>query len=328
MNRGALTVWLSCLCAVLTGCGYMGEPLYPTANIPSPVQDLNAVQRGTKILVAFTIPPLTTDGLVLKQVGAIELRAGAASTTEGFDTEAWAAGANPYAVASPGEPGVVRGEIPVANLVGRDVIVGVRVANLKGRYSSWSNLATVKVVRPLDEPAELTAELTRQGVALRWKAGNGASWRVFRQAGGEKAASLLAKTGQPEYLDEAIAFGATYRYFVQAEQGTAESELAGPVSIQPQKKFPPAAPTGLTAVTGTNTIELSWDRTTETDFKEYRVYRAEGDGAFEMIGTGLAIPSYSDAKTQAGRRYRYAVAAVDQEGNVSERSQPVEATGP
>ena len=47
-----------------------------------------------------------------------------------------------------------------------------------------------------------------------------------------------------------------------------------------------------------------------------------------MIASGLAAPAYSDAKIESGKRYRYAVAAVDQAGNVSERCAPMEAAAP
>src|SRR5438067_1335818 len=56
----------SVLVALLaTGCGYIGEPLPPLANIPARVNDLAAVQRGSRIFVQFTIPSHTTEGVRL-----------------------------------------------------------------------------------------------------------------------------------------------------------------------------------------------------------------------------------------------------------------------
>ena len=63
-------------------------------------------------------------------------------------------------------------------------------------------------------------------------------------------------------------------------------------------------------------------------FKGYHVYRAEGDGEFQKIATLVEAPAYSDATAQKGKRYRYAVTAVDTSGNESARSNPQEAIIP
>ncbi len=319
----ATVVWA---CA-LAGCGYVGEPLYPTANIPSPVVDLNAVERGGKILVVFTIPPLTTDGLPLKEVGALDLRAGAYSGSV-FDTDAWANAASPWAIPSPEHPGLVRGEIPVKGYIGQTIVIGVRSANDRGRFSAWSNLDTVAVVAPVPAPADLQARATPKGVDLRWQGADATAWRVFRQAADETRPSPLGDTKSASYLDDTAAFGTNYSYYVQAVAGAAESDIAGPIAIRPEKTFPPATPAGLTAVSATSTIELNWERSLEPDLKEYRLYRAEGDGEFTPLAGGLTTPAYSDAKVVSGRRYRYTIEAVDREGNVSPRSAPAEAVAP
>ena len=75
--RAALPFFiLLCLSLLLAGCGSVGEPLYPALNIPMPVVDLNAVERGDKIDINLTIPPKTTEGLLLKDIGSLELRVG------------------------------------------------------------------------------------------------------------------------------------------------------------------------------------------------------------------------------------------------------------
>src|SRR5690349_12297266 len=136
--------------AVLAGCGYVGEPLYPALNIPTKVTDLSAVERGNNIDVAFTIPPLTTEGLAVKTIGSIDLRVGPKSGTNGFQAEQWAASAKRIDVPAPEHPGLVRAEIPIEGFVGQEVIVSVRLGNSKGRMSEWSNLAVVTVQAPLE----------------------------------------------------------------------------------------------------------------------------------------------------------------------------------
>src|SRR5258708_18315960 len=83
---------LLCLSLLLAGCGSVGEPLYPALNIPTPVTDLSAVERGDKLDINFTIPPKTTEGLLLKEIGSVELRIGPHARAE-FRADAWAASA-------------------------------------------------------------------------------------------------------------------------------------------------------------------------------------------------------------------------------------------
>jgi fibronectin type 3 domain-containing protein len=100
------------------------------------------------------------------------------------------------------------------------------------------------------------------------------------------------------------------------------------VAITPVDRFPPAAPVGLRAAVAPNSIELVWDRNTETDMATYRVYRASPGGEFARIAEISLIPSYSDHSIEHGKTYRYAVGAVDNAGNESPRSAPVEAMAP
>src|SRR5579864_3039858 len=140
--RKAIQHRQECLCycafAFLVGCGSVGEPLYPALNIPTHVTDLTAVERGDKIDIRFTIPPLTTEGLVLKQIGRVELRIGP-SPASGFQPNDWANGAQQIEVPTPAQTGSVQAQRSVQDFVGKEVLVAVRVGNAKGRMSDWSN---------------------------------------------------------------------------------------------------------------------------------------------------------------------------------------------
>jgi fibronectin type 3 domain-containing protein len=87
-------------------------------------------------------------------------------------------------------------------------------------------------------------------------------------------------------------------------------------------------PMGLTALAGINTIELSWDRNTEEDLKGYRIYRALEAGPFERLAELVEDPAYSDKSVTPGKKYKYAVSSIDQAGNESAKSTPVEITSP
>jgi fibronectin type 3 domain-containing protein len=103
----------------------------------------------------------------------------------------------------------------------------------------------------------------------------------------------------------------------------AESELSDPKSFVPMDKFPPAVPTGLSAVPGSRSIELVWERNTEKDFASYRVFR---NG--QQVAEGVTAPTYSDRDAKTGVRYTYQVSALDSAGNESAKSATAEAVIP
>jgi hypothetical protein len=311
------------------GCGFVGEPLPPLLNIPQPVADLAAVQRGSKIIVHFTLPQLTTEGVGIKPPLQWDLRMGEPLAGE-FRTEEWATRAQ-----SPPEPHVENGrvsyEIPAAAWIGKDVVLAVRVAGANQRFSAWSKLQVLTVVQPPAPPRDLKAENVLEGVRLTWS-GAGPSFRVYRRAEGEAEFTVAANTETHEFLDRATEYGKPVHYIVQAivktGTGEVESDLPGEVSKTPADEFPPAVPGGLTAVPTANSIELTWDRDTEPDLAGYRVYRAAPGGEFEKIGETAEAPSYSDRQIESGKKYRYAVSAFDKTGNESKRSIELEMAAP
>src|SRR5438105_1138978 len=154
---------------VLASCGYVGDPLYPALNIPSRVTDLRAIERGNNIEVDFTIPPLTTEGLIVKQIGGIELRIGP-NKSDPFNADEWASSATKVDIPVPDKIGPAHAAVAAQPFIGQHVIIGVRATNTKGRASEWSNFATLSVQAPLATPAEVTTELAPQGLLLKWHA--------------------------------------------------------------------------------------------------------------------------------------------------------------
>ena len=311
----------------LAGCGYVGEPRPPLANVPPRVSDLAAVQRGGRVIVQFTVPALTTEGHPIPPPLKLDLRAG---TADQFEPNQWAAGARqipPGAVAG----GIARYEIPAADWTGKEVIFGVRVVAGNGKQSGWSNFAIVPVVTPPRKPEGVATAVNRQGVRLTWQ-GGGTDFRIFRKTGDGDYAPV-ASVQSPEWTDTATEFGKRYTYLVQSivkldNRKEAESELSDEASIVPRDIFPPAAPQGVQGSIAPNSIKLNWERNTEEDLNGYRVYRGEGNGALVKIADVSVVPSYSDRKVEHGKTYRYAIAAVDRAGNESPRSAPTEIVMP
>lgn len=338
MNGAALDTGLRrfaiVLAALLASCGYVGAPLPPALNIPVRITDLNAVERGDQIIIQFTVPRMTTEGLVLKKYGELDVRAGWAGVRP-FNMPTWVDHASRIAVAGEVKPGPLRLTTPAAPWVNKNVLVGVRLSNHRGRWSEWSNLAALQVVPPLKTPTALSVRAVPNGVRLKWSETDtrpGIRFRIYRRETESKVTSLAGEASKTEWTDSGTEYGKTYEYRVQAVLPAgdkfAQSELGRRVTITPEDVFPPAVPTGLRAVAGLNTIELTWERGTDSDLAFYRVYRATDGQGSKKIADSVAVPSYSDYDVVSGRRYRYTITAVDRLGNESKPSAPVTQVAP
>lgn len=314
---------------ILAGCGSIGEPLYPALHIPAPVADLMVVEQGSNLDFLFTIQNLTTEGLPIKEggIGMVDLRVGPIPST-GWNIDQWAAGATSVPVPTPEKAGPIQASIPVGRFVGSEVAVAVRVTNSKGKDAGWSAPKMFTVRTPLPDPTGFRAAADPKGVRLSWMETGKAEYHVYRKTEQQTRPVLLATTTEPDYVDISAEYGKTYQYSVQATRDGIESNMIGPVTITPVDIFPPAVPSGLTVSAGINTLELAWNRNTEPDFKEYRVLRSVDGGPFVEAARGLETPVYSDRMVQSGKRYRYEVESVDQDGHVSAPSGPVEMTAP
>jgi hypothetical protein len=317
------------LSLLLVGCGSIGEPLYPALHIPAPVTDLMVVEQGPNLDFLFTIQNLTTEGLPIKEdgIGMVDLRVGPIPPN-GWNVDQWAAGATSVPVPTPEKAGPIQASIPVSKFVGSEVAVAVRVTNSKGKDAGWSAPKMFLVRMPLADPGNFHVAADPKGVALTWTEPGQAEFHVYRKTEQQTRAVLLATTMEPNYVDISAEFGKTYQYSLQAEREGIESDMIGPVTITPIDIFPPAVPSGLVVSAGIGTLELAWNRNTESDFKEYRVLRSVDGGPFAEIARGFEAPAYSDRGVQSGKRYRYEVESVDQDGHVSAPSAPVEIIAP
>ncbi len=316
------------------GCGYVNDPLPPALHIPQRVSDLSVTQTGPRLIVQFSPPQLSTEGLNLPEAVRAELRIGPAVTP--FQAYAWVAQSKMEGeITMDGR--VAHTEFPAAEWVGQEVMVAVRLFSRKGRQAGWSNFVTLKVVAPLEMPRDVRAEAVPNGVRISWQAPPG-RFRVLRRGGTaaqpQLNAAAIGETDSAEYVDKTAEFGQTYRYSVEAIRsevkggGGAASERSPEVEIHPEDHFPPAVPAGVTAIASTGSIEIAWEQNSEADLAGYRIYRADGAGEFVRIGDTQQAPNYSDRQIRSGVRYRYAVSSVDKAGNESAQSPPAELVAP
>ena len=114
---------------------------------------------------------------------------------------------------------------------------------------------------------------------------------------------------------------------VSAAGGSDTAELRIIVEGVPDTTAP-AAPAGLTAIAGNNSVSLSWTANSEEDLAGYSVYRStiSGDYTNDALTNGLAGTNYVDTTALNSNTYYYVVSASDTSDNESAQSSQVSAT--
>jgi hypothetical protein len=273
----------------LTGCGTPGAPQPPSLNLPDRVTDLAASRAGNQITLTWTMPKKNTDKLLLKGNIAVSIcrRQGAACDPDSVILQL-----------APGANGNFTETLPASLTAGapRPLSYFVELKNHNGRSAGLSNAAQVLAGEAPAPVTNLTAEVRKNGVVLRWakpdSAAQSAAIRLHRKLLNPPTAkpheglmapqpepverNLLVESCAPEAhtatcraLDNNIRFGQIYEYRAQRvarvtlDGKTLElpGELSAPVRVEAQDIFPPAVPTGLAAVatTGENGGETAID---------------------------------------------------------------------
>jgi fibronectin type 3 domain-containing protein len=197
-------------------------------------------------------------------------------------------------------------------------------------------------------PQNLKAEVAAQGITLSWTGrlvarevpGISYFYRVYRREQGSSTETVagevsLGSTEQATLLDRTFEWQKTYEYRVTAVTtvglpGRSPAQVEGDdspsISAFANDVFPPAVPGGLQAVfSGVGQqpfIDLTWSPDTDADLAGYNVYRREEGTQFVKLNAELVkTPAFHDNTVEPGKKYLYAVSAVDLRGNESARSE-------
>jgi hypothetical protein len=270
---------------MLVGCGTPAAPQPPSLKLPVPVEDLAASRTGNQVTLHWTTPKKSTDKLLLK------------GNVDGFvcrkeATAGACAAAGGELSFGPGAEGSFTETLPAELAAGapRPLSYFVELKNRNGRSAGLSNAALVLAGVAPAPVANLSAELRKTGVVLRWaplqvSAQESSAIRLHRKLlipppAKPKQDQQGLLTSQPEpveqnllvdscapeagkgscrTLDSSIRFGQAYEYRAQrvarvtVEGKTLElaGELSAPVRVEARDIFPPAVPTGLAAVATT-----------------------------------------------------------------------------
>ena len=262
--------------------------------MPEAIADLAARQAGGAVVLTFTLPSKSTEGLLLEAPPELEI----------FRAFVPADAAPP---ANAGElkqiytlpAGVVdtylrQGRIEFSDPInpgdlvkhaGEQAVYIVRARASTRRASDDSNVAAVRIFPVPSAPADLRVTVTEAAIELRWTsptrttAGTPitalAGFRIYRaevEPGAEAAAvtdpskarlraplELLGVAPSASYRDAQFEFGRTYLYTVrsvaQVQAESVESADSAPVVVAPRDIFPPAAPRDLVVVVVPATAE-------------------------------------------------------------------------
>jgi hypothetical protein len=294
------------LCS-FSACGKVGDPKPPFIRIPEGVEDLNATQTGSNIVLTWTNPAKNIDGSAATNLARVQIRSGENALATINVTEA-------------GKPQSYSYALPI----GASASFSVIVETSKGKLSKRSNVVSITAVDAPGRVAGLHAIVDQLRIMLLWDK---------PQEHPELADGyVVARTDRPEpetvsetrYEDMQYSPGKRVTYQVTPVRRIGDQTVAGtvsePYSVVVEDKTPPRTPTGLEITLSDNIAYLTWEPNDEADLKGYHVFRSErADGDFRLVTPALIVPNtFKDPDYKPGTFY--AVSAQDESGNESPRS--------
>lgn len=210
----------------------------------------------------------------------------------------------------------------------------------------FSNLAIIVPLPVATAPTAVAANPQAGGVELTWNVpktsvrGEEApvieGYHIYRTAPGETVNEFSipinnAPVKTPPYTD-APAYGEhEYRVSAVASNGPPliQSAFSEPVRTTFKDLVAPPVPGDLVALVEPTAVRLVWSPVEAGDLAGYKVYRTEGAGHGTTIREVGTIPlhaapltgtNYLDKDVNPGIAFRYAVTAIDKNGNESARA--------
>jgi hypothetical protein len=350
-SRIALFSMCALLLVAATGCGTPGAPLPPSLGLPTPVENLTASRKGSRVLLTWTPSQRTTDKQNIKHPAVTRVcrAAGQLSITQctSIVTEI-----------PPGKIPAPTNEQPSPRLTYEDVLpetvfspnafatYAVEMLNSSGRSAGLSNQVRVPLAPTLPAITDLHAQVNADGVVLSWNslpAPSGSAelrfhYRLLRRTADKGQFAVIEDiplSGREVRLeDKNFDWEQAYDYKVTPltdvlDNGQQIAEVEGEdspiVKVVVHDTFPPAQVNGVQAVfSGAGQrpfIDLSWAPNTESDVAGYEVFRHEQGAAPLKINTEpVKAPAFRDENVQPGKTYFYSVRAMDLRNNAGQIS--------
>jgi pectate lyase/fibronectin type 3 domain-containing protein len=223
-----------------------------------------------------------------------------------------------------------------AGVLSGEVYVGLAVAAASAQFTDvqiYQNGILYDSNAGVEAPAipeNLTAVSIDSVVTLQWTAVSGASsYNIYRSTTSGSGYSKIGTSTTTSFTDSNVVGSTQYFYSVSAQAGGMESGISAESSVT----TPLSAPTGLFAVAGDGTIQLTW--TAAKGSTSYNVKRGIDGLSLATIREGVSESSFTDDGVSNGTTYYYAVSAVNENGEsansnmvhaspISESNEPVE----
>jgi len=172
---GKLLLGLAAL-AMLADCASVGPPLPPSLELPKPPSDLGAQRKGDRVLLTWTVPSVTTDRQRVRRPGPTWICRGLDPILSQCGTPVGETSPLPNTVATKDSAGkkvsasytdVLSAQLEVSTPTGF-VTYAVEALNRNRRGAGLSNQVHVTTAPTLPPPEGFRAEVTKEGMELRW----------------------------------------------------------------------------------------------------------------------------------------------------------------
>lgn len=351
------------IAATLPACGKRGDPLPPLPRTPQAVGGFTVAQRADVLEVAMVAPRLTTGGEGLGVVEIELLRLDGPGEIEKGRKQTFRAAPGERIVESfplpaPGTPvklaARARHRGQVSN-TGKTLTITVQAppppppsltAQLRptGVLLTWSMPvlpspppAAAAPPSPVPSPSPAASPLPAASPVPAPPAPAPTPpppprVRLYRSGpGGEPALLVPAPVSGTTFEDPGATQGQAWCYrarLVTSAEPLVESADSPEACLEVKDVFPPAAPTGLTALLQEGEVEVSWSPSSDADLASYRLYRASEGAAPQRVAEVPADRTSVRDAPAAGALHVYTLTAVDGKGNESAPSAPAEVRRP
>jgi len=172
---GKLLLGLAAL-AMLASCASVGPPLPPSLELPKPPSDLGAQRKGDRVLLTWTLPAVTIDRQRVRRPGPTWICRGLDPILSQCGTPVGETSPLPNIVATKDSAGkkvsasytdVLPAQLEVSTPTGF-VTYAVEALNRNRRGAGLSNQVHVTTAATLPPPEGFRAEVTKEGIELRW----------------------------------------------------------------------------------------------------------------------------------------------------------------
>ncbi len=349
-QRQAL-IAIALLCAELVACGTPGAPRPPSLELPQPVNDLAATREANRVTLTWTPPRQTTDRQNIRHPGPVLICRGVNTTAmlRCQEVAQLPPAPPPAKTAKPAQQSyldTLPPDLQQQNPTGF-ASYALESLNARGRSAGLSNQVEVPLAPTLPPPSDVRAEVTPNGIVLTWTGilhEHPAPelrhfYRIFRRTPETAAWATIGEVQlstdpRATFTDATFEWEKIYLYRIAVVTTLTpggrppvqvEGEPSAEVKVVAHDVFPPAAPSGLQAVSSgvgqPPFIDLTWAPNTEADLAGYNLYRHEEGQPPLKINTELVkAPAYRDRAVSSGHKYFYSVTAVDLRGNESTQS--------